>query len=401
MIVRLGGLFAVLALSVVAQRQIAVATQPTDAHIATLEQRLKQSPGDVVLLNEMSSAYLQKMRETADGAYMERAGRIVDRVLQFDAKNYDARRRRVEIELQLHRFKNVVARTEELAAERPQDFVLYGLQGDALMEMGEYDRAPDAYQKMADLKPGLASYNRIAFYRFVTGDPEGAIAIMRKGIDMGGPPENVAWCLSDLGGMLFKTGEVDAAETAYRKALAVFPSYHHALAGMGRVLAAREKYQEAAGYFLKAKAVAPFPEYSGMLAKLYRRLGKTELAERELALLDVSDKLGKAAGESANRNLALAYADLKHNTARGLELARAELDIRRDVYTYDALAWTYFVAGNNTEAADAMRKALSQNTPEPQFHEHAARIFEAVGEANEARRQRELAASLNPHFNIS
>jgi tetratricopeptide (TPR) repeat protein len=49
--------------------------------------------------------------------------------------------------------------------------------------------------------------------------------------------------------MLLKTGAIDEAEKAFRDALAAFPGYHPALAGMGRVLAARERYEEAVEAF--------------------------------------------------------------------------------------------------------------------------------------------------------
>ena len=47
------------------------------------------------------------------------------------------------------------------------------------MEMGQYDAGRDAFAKMLALKPGLASYNRMGFYRFVTGDTPGGIALMQ------------------------------------------------------------------------------------------------------------------------------------------------------------------------------------------------------------------------------
>ncbi len=352
----------------------------TDQRIAAIEKRLKETPKSPVVLNELAGAYMQKMRETADGNYLTRCSKIVESILAADPANYDARSRQIEVEMMLHHFKHVVELTSQLAKERPDDPVLWGLQGDALMEMGDYTHAPDAYQKMVDIKPTLASYNRIAFYRFVTGDATGAIKIMRQAISMGAPlPENVAWCLSDLGNMLLKTGDDKSAEQAYNEALRYFPGYHHALAGLGAVYIKREKYQPAIDALLQAQAQAPFPQYTGMLARVYRLMGKTELANRQLALLDISDKLGKAAGEAANRNLSLAYSDLNYKPARALELAEAELNVRRDVYTYDALAWALLKNGRAAEAAEAIKKALAQNSPEPSFHEHAARIYEALG----------------------
>lgn len=382
-----------------------LAAQPaarTDARIAALERRLKLEPADAALSDQLAGAFLQKMRETADGAYLQRASRLVDAVLRSDPKNYEARRRLMEIEMNLHHFRRVVALAEPLSTERPKDTIVWGLLGDALMETGQYDRAADAYQTMADLRPSLASFNRVAFYRFVTGDTEGAIQIMRQAIRMGSPePENVAWCLADLGGMLFKTGAIAEAEAAYREALARFPGYHHALAGLGRIMASRGRWQEAIDLLLRAQAAAPFPEYAGLLAKLYRKTGKEEPARKQIALLDAADTLGRAAGEAANRNLALALADLEHNTGRALQLARAELEVRADVYTYDALAWALFRNGNIEDAEAIIQKALGQNTPEPSFHEHAARILEALGHEAAAREQRERAAALNPNFDLA
>lgn len=371
----------------------------TDARIADTQKKLQQSPGDLPAQNELAGLFLQKMRETADGSYMTRATKLTDAVLKSDPKNYEARRRRLEFQMQLHQFKQAVATAEHLLIERPRDTAVLGLNGDAWMEIGEYDKAADTYQRMVDTRQDLASYNRIAFYRFVTGDAEGALQMMRKAIAMGSPvAENVAWCLSEFGTMLLKTGDRDGAEQAFRKALDTFPGYHRAQAGLGLVLVAKGRPPEGKQHLQAAQATAPFPEYAGALAKIYAAEGNSELMTRQVEMLDVADRLGAAAGEGANRNLSLALADLRHNTNRAVELAEAELAIRQDVYTYDALAWARFRNGQTQGALDAVRKALSQNTPEPTFHEHAAEIYAAAGKTAEAEREQQLASSLNPGY---
>ena len=86
------------------------------------------------------------------------------------------------------------------------------------MELGEYSAAADAYQKMVQLRPDLSSYNRAAYYRFVAGDPKGAIDIMKRAIDSGSrSPENIAWCLVDLGNMELKMGHTAEAGEAFRQ----------------------------------------------------------------------------------------------------------------------------------------------------------------------------------------
>lgn len=357
-----------------------------DEQIIAFETAFKKAPKDAGIQDRLAGTYLRKMRETVDGSYLARAQNLVTAVLRTDPENYEAMRRQAEINLQLHHFQKVIAQAGKLIKIRPSDTIAWGLMGDAMMERGDYDAAADAYQKMADLQPGLASYNRIAFYRFVTGDAEGAIEIMRRAIRLGAAtPENLAWCLSDLGAMLLKTGQLDAAEQSFRSALMNFPGDHHAASGLGYVLAAKGNFEAAIQSFSLAQARAPLPEYSGALAKLYRKAGQNELATRQIAMLDIAERLDQSANEIANRNLALAFADLDHNIQRAVEIARAELNIRQDVYSWDALAWTLFKNGEVQKAGEAIKKALARNTPEPNFHQHAAQIFEAMGNSDLAR----------------
>ena len=46
--------------------------------------------------------------------------------------------------------------------------------GDALLELGRYDDAFAAYQRMVDLAPGLASYTRASYALDLQGDVDGA-----------------------------------------------------------------------------------------------------------------------------------------------------------------------------------------------------------------------------------
>jgi tetratricopeptide (TPR) repeat protein len=84
--------------------------------------------------------------------------------------------------------------------------------------------------------------------------------------------------------------------------------------------------------------------------------------------------------------------------ARALELAQAEIQVRGDVYTYDALAWALYRNGKLAEAAESSRKALQFGTPEPAFYYHAGMIATALGNKTAAAQHLERALALNPHF---
>ena len=377
----------------------AVSRLKTDDRIAMYASLSGATPDDVHYQNQMAATYLQKMRETMDPDYLNRAAKIVDSVLSADRLNYEALRLRSAIELERHSFPRAAANSRELIRIAPEDPWNFGTLGDSLMELGEYSAAADAYQKMVQLRPDMSSYNRAAYYRFVAGDATGAIEIMKMAIDSGSrSPENVAWCLVDLGNMQTKVGRIEEAGKAYQGALKLFPGYHPAHAGLGKLNAQTGKISEAIDHYSQAQAAVPLPEYAAALEDLYEAAGQPEEARKQAARLAVIERMDQAAGFPANRNLALAYADRGRNLDRALAMIHEEMKTRRDVYEHDALAWVLYQRKQFAEARQASDKALELNTPEPAFHYHAGMISRALGDRAASRKHLERALALNPNF---
>jgi tetratricopeptide (TPR) repeat protein len=382
-------------------RAVQAAHLSTDERIAANEKLLKDAPDDPKIEAALASAFIQKLRETTDFAYLNRAASLVERMLAADPPNYDAIRLSAEIETHRHNFPRSAQLANDLAERNPSDSGALGMLGDSLMEMGQYEAADNAYQRMLTLSPNLASYNRIAYQRFVTGDVDHALAWMATAVEAGSPiPENLAWCLVEFGDMLFKTGRVNDAHIAYERALQALPGYHRALAALGREYAAAGKFESAAESFQKAQTVIPLPDYAAALATIYEAMGKTSEAEQQRKLLDVIDKLGQANGEKGNRVLAVTYAEENRNLERALELTQGELETRKDVYTYDALSWVLFRSGRQTEAEEASAKALAFHTPEPMFLYHAGVIAVAGGRTDAGKELLRGALALNPAFSF-
>jgi tetratricopeptide (TPR) repeat protein len=204
---------------------------------------------------------------------------------------------------------------------------------------------------------------------------------MKRAIESGSrSPENIAWCLADLGNMDLKTGHEDEALQAFEAALKLFPGYHPAEGGLGKLYASRGETAQAIEHFLRAQQAVPLPEYAAALEDLYAAAGKADEARKQAARLDVIERMDRAAGFPANRNLALAYADHRRNLDRALSMIREEMKTRRDVYEYDALAWVLYQKKQYAEAKEASDKALELGTPEPGFRRHAKMIAAALEE---------------------
>ena len=373
----------------------------TDEHISMYETLVKVQPEVLHYQNLLAGAYIQKVRESMDYSYLERASQILNAVLGADAKNYEAARLRTEIALERHDFKTAADYSRKLTDWAPNDPWNWGTLGDALTELGDYDHAADAYQKMVSMRPDLSSYNRAAYFRFLYNDVEGAVKIMKMAISAGSPmAENTAWCEVELGKIYLKSGKLKEAGDAFSAALRRFPNYHPALAGVAQTAAAQNDWKTALTYMHRAQAATPLPDYSAALYDYYTASGDIKEAARQKDLIFVIDQVGQAAKEKANRNIAMIYADHDWHLDRALELAKNELDVRGDIYTYDALAWSLYKNKQYAEAGEAMKKAMQLKTPEPMFYYHAGLIDSALGNKDAARDMLKKALELNPHFAV-
>jgi tetratricopeptide (TPR) repeat protein len=375
------------------------ATLKTDERISMYGTLVKTVPADPHYQNLLAGAYIQKVRESMDYTYLDRASQMLANVLAEDPKNYEAARLRTEIALERHEFKLAAEYSKDLTEWAANDSWNWGTLGDAWIEIGDYDKAAGAYQKMVNLHPDLASYNRAAYFRFINNDVDNAVKIMKLAISSGSASaENTAWCEVELGKMYLKTGKVADAEQAFRGALRYFPNYHTALAGLAQSRAAQNDWKGAIESMRLAQQSTPFPDYAAALFDYYTAAGQTAEAQKQKETIEIIDRLGQAGKEKANRNLALIYADHDWNVARALELAQNELEVRGDIYTYDALAWALYKNKRYQEAGDAMQKAMRFQTPEPMFFYHAGLIDTALGKKDEAREMLKKALGLNPNF---
>src|SRR4051812_36241886 len=148
----------------------ATSSMKTDEHIGMYETLVKAQPEVLHYQCLLAGAYIQKVRESMDYSYLDRAARILDNVFAADAKNYEAARLRTEIALERHDFRTAADYSRRLTDWSASDPWNWGTLGDALTELGDYEKAAEAYQKMMNLRPDLSSYNRAAWFRFLYND---------------------------------------------------------------------------------------------------------------------------------------------------------------------------------------------------------------------------------------
>jgi tetratricopeptide (TPR) repeat protein len=240
--------------------------------------------------------------------------------------------------------------------------------------------------------------------KFQKGDPAGAIAEMRRAVETGiegnQPKENVAWAQFKLGATLFQTGEFAGAAQAHQDALATFPGYHRALAGLAQVRAAEGRYAEAIELYRKAMGAIPMPDYAASLGDVYAKMGRADEARKQYALVEYIGLLNAFNKVLYNRELALFYLDHDMKLGEALDLARKELEVRGDIYTHDVLAWALYKNGRAADAVAPMKEALRLGTKDARLWFHAGMIHRAAGEPHKAREYLQRSLATNPHFHI-
>jgi tetratricopeptide (TPR) repeat protein len=140
--------------------------------------------------------------------------------------------------------------------------------------------------------------------------------------------------------------------------------------------------------------------YVAELGDVCKKVGRANEAQQQYDLVEYIGHLSKLNQVLANRELALFYADQGINLPAALGFARKELEIRRDIYTWDALAWVLYKNGRLQEAAEAINKALGLHTNDSLLLFHAGMIYHGLAKDSDAKDFLSRALKTNPHFHL-
>jgi tetratricopeptide (TPR) repeat protein len=373
----------------------------TAAYAAQLEGRVAADPADVQSLVLLGLAYQQRARETGDPSFYPRSGAALSRAARLDPKNSLAATGLAALAASRHRFEQARVLAEHARRLAPESAGPLGVLGDALVELGRYGEAFAAFNRMAALKPNLASYSRVSYARELLGDPRGAIAAMRLAVEAGrGTVEPLAWTLVQLGNLYFDNGRLAPAAHAYREALAHFPGYVHAEAALGKVAAARGRYPEAIRRYRRAVERLPLPLYEGAWGDVLRAAGRKTEALEAFGAVDAIQRLLEANG--VRTELETALFDLDHRRPPADALARARLAYaeRKSIEAEDVLAWALYVNGRCKEARAHSARALRLGTRDALKLFHRGMIERCLGERAAERSFLRRALAINPHFSL-
>lgn len=370
-----------------------------------------RNPKDAAGFAGLGAAYFQHARETGDVGDYQLAEESLTKSLDLVSADFSADAAlgtMAEVCMGEHRFSDALRYAQKALSLGTGDVSPFAIVGDAYADMGEYDKAADAYGRLTPrdmtLSPraAYARDSRLSYLKFIAGDTAAAIRLMNTAVEEGVeaqlPSENLAWLYYELGEYESQAGDAASADAAYLAALNTHPGDFRALASLARLRANNGRYAEATMLYQKAIAIVPMPIFVAELGDLYAKTGNHAEADKQYALVEYIGLFGHINKVLHNRDLAIFYADHDMKLAEALELAQKELEVRHDIYTWDALAWALYKNGKLAEAAIASEKAMQFGTRDSLLLFHAGMIAEGLGQREQARSELKAALEINPHF---
>ena len=376
-------------------------TSPTVAEIARLQAAVQANPSDPISQRDLGFALLQRVRETADPTLYAPAAAAFQAAHALDPEDALVLVGIGGLQLGKHQFAEALVSGQQAIAMSPTLVPAHAVVVDALVELGRYDEADLAAQEMFGLRSNLPTLTRVSYLAELHGQLDTALSAMRLAARSPGlAPENTAFVDGLLGNLLVYSGDPVGAVTAYRDALAILPAHAPSIAGQGRLAVAAGMLDEAIRLFQRASDILPLPEYVIALGDAQAAAGRTADAVRSFKLARAEIQLFQATGVVVDLDLALFEAD-HGDPARALDLATTAYAATPTVRAADARGWALHRLGRDKEAKRYADEALRLGSRDPLLRYHAGAIAAALGDANVARRDLELALATDAGFSAT
>ncbi len=381
-----------------------------DAYVARTTAHLARVPGDWQGRARLGMAHVELARITNDPAHQTSAESALRRSLAVRPDDNAAALTGLgALAAARHDFTGALSFARLAVAADDFSADAYGVLTDALVELGRYQEAIDAVQRMLDLRPDTGSYARASYVFELHGDLSRAGELMQRALDVAGTAADAGFALRHLGELAFNAGDLDTAASRVTAGLARLPGDPALLADRARVRAARGDLPGAITDLRAATAVVPTVDRLMALSDTLTAAGDPAAAQRTDDLIRVSTELTGAAAGSADIDVVLFHADraiagtgpqARRDAAAAVAQGRALLAARPAVAVEMAYAWALHAAGRDREALVHADAGLRLGTRDARSHFHRGTIRRALGDGAGARRDLAEALRINPHFSL-
>ncbi len=377
-----------------------VVPEEVDRLITAYEARIR-SHTDSSDYRTLGFLYLEKARTSGDVSRYAAAEEAFGRAMELSPSDPSARVGMASTYYALHEFASArdVARLVYDATGRLDALAILA---DASLALGEYDAGASLLEEFADAvgdeQPAVLV--RQAEWARLNGRADDSLALSRaawEGVSESTNPRLRSWYLAFGAQTALHLGRYDEGLDLAGQALALDPRSIVAAVTAARLEAATGDFDGAIARYQPVVETNPDPTYLAELADLYLLVGRDQQAEDAFATIAIAATLFEEAGVY-DRVISQHLADHGIDTVRAVEIARVEMQERRDVGAWDTLAWALYADGRYDEAAEASQAALSLGTLDARFWYHSGMIAAARGERDTALSHLTAALELSSSF---
>ena len=367
--------------------------------IMLAQQMLVSRPQDYATWAALGLGYVQQAKATVDPSYYGKAEGAVARSLALNTSvNFSGWGARAALKAAEHDFRGARAAALRGISIDGYDSELYGALADADTQLGAYDQAAAAVQRMNQLRPGVAAFTRASYVFELRGQVLRAQSALDMALQDSPDPADIAFAQDYLGELALNYGgDARAALQHFHAGLQADPRDFASLAGQAKAEAALGQLGRALVDYRAVVSAVPQPQYVLELGELEQSQHNPDAA-RQYALFRTEEQLFTANGVTLDTEPTLFEAD-HGDPAAALRYAAAGWRVRPFLEMADAYSWAEYVNGHYPAALGWADKAAATGWRNALFLFHRGMIEKALGRSAAASTDLHAALTLNPHFN--
>lgn len=381
-------------------------TRALEQEIAFYQQRIRRDPEGGLDLAALAGSYLKNARLTGQTQWYLLAEHAARRSLaNLPFQNDGAVLALAKVAEARHDFEEAIRLARTVSAREDALSIITS----ASLAMGRLDEAAPAADMLVARAPTLGSYALRALVHAARGRDAEAAADFQRALaaEQPGEQSSSAWVRTLIGRFSMRRGRLVEAEELFTEALRILPQHPLTLIYLAELETRLGRYVEAEQTYWKVLGVSPgasYPLVYDHVAMQGAARAKALHGDREGAevLWTKAEAVIRGHLNAFGHRRELARLLLERgrpvDAPEALVLMQAELRVRRDAETLDALAWALSRAGRWKEAKAVVQEAISTGIRDAALFHRAGVIEQALGRSSRAARWFWMTHQTDPTF---
>ena len=381
---------------------------PTSESIKLFQERIQKWPSDPRNHVMLGRLYLRHAKETDDFSRYVAAEECFEKAVELGDKKFVAHTFLARAYLAQHKFADAAIVAKQAWQANPENELAYATMGDAALQTGDYKKASSIFASLLEESQSPPLLARMARAKELTGQTEQAFDLLRKAAikqaEISADPRDEAWFLWRLAEFSFNQGDLDSASQYVGRALKIAPEDAFSLATLAKIQAFRGETLLAVENYRKSIAILDAPPTRLALGELLEKENNVEDAKTNFLAAEAAmneEAQDPKAGPAHARERAIYYLKRNKKLPLALDIARQELKVRKDVFTYDLLAWAQYKNGKFAAAAQTIDKALRTDCGDALVLFHAGMIHASLNNDQQSLKFLRRAIQVNPYFDLN